>query len=196
MNLQPDHYGTDADDSVVSMTKMLLARCTKAEGTMGKFMHNHETHMEKVKEQLKQAKAVRLSGNGGEEAEEPSQKRSTTDVDNLIRKLEGEYVKLKNADLVAEYYNGTGKNFSVLAMAILSMPATSATSERAFSAAGRIVTPLRTRLAPVRLEKMIVVRSLLRSAWDRLKKEEVGAFIADIANELEENWETLEKISN
>ncbi|KAK3910315.1 E3 SUMO-protein ligase ZBED1 [Frankliniella fusca] len=58
-------------------------------------------------------------------------------------------------DISAHRFPRLGK----LAKQILCIPASSASSERAFSVAGLIVTPRRTRLVPDHLDSMIVLRS-------------------------------------
>lgn len=60
----------------------------------------------------------------------------------------------------------------------LAVPATSTESERMFSLAGAVVSPMRTRLGPARVNELVVIRSY----YLRLKRAEAADFAASAAN--------------
>jgi hypothetical protein len=57
----------------------------------------------------------------------------------------------------------------------LAVPATSTESERMFSLAGAVVSPMRTRLGPARVNELVVIRSY----YLQLKRAEAAEFVAN-----------------
>jgi hypothetical protein len=79
-----------------------------------------------------------------------------------------------------EFYSRFSKRIQTLVCALLSCAATSATSERAFSASGPLNTHVRNRLGVENLEKLTLVCYFLSS----LAKQELNDFIAFFATNI------------